>query len=269
MAGLPEQPQEPEAVAEQVARLEARLARVEAKVGIAGAVEAPLDGGCERERSELPSLTFAATDSKDDELERQIGQPAFTLASVIALTSGLGFLLSLPHPNLPPAAPAIAGLVSSSVLLGVAHLLQKKIPALGGYVRGAALLLLYFATLRFFFFGREPALDPDSIFGSALLLLVTVTIAVIAWRARSRWLVLLALLMGTATALTVGSGVLFVAWLPLIASAAILIGWRWQWPALAFAAIPLVHVTYLLWAIGNPLLRGGVARMGWMRSPRC
>jgi hypothetical protein len=120
------------------------------------------------------------------------------------------------------------------------------------------MLLLYFATLRFFFFGRPPALELESFLGRALLVVAAVLNAGFAWRARSRPLMLLALLMGAATTLLMGSGVTFQACLLLLAAAAVFAGWRWNWPALMLVAIPVVHVTYFLWAIGNPILAGSV-----------
>lgn len=257
MAGLPEQPQHPEGIAEHIARLEARLARVEAQLGLSP-VAAPDDPLHREAAHEAGVVGSSGARAAGDEWEQRLGQSAFTLAGVVALTSGLGVLLSLPHSNLPPAAPGLAGIAVSSALLVVARLLRKRVPVLGEFVRGAAMLLFYFATLRFFFFGQRPALDPESVSGRALLVFATVANAVLAWRARSPWLVVMVLLMGAATGLTLGPGVAFVVWLPFPAAAAVVAGWRWKWPALALAAIPLTHLTYFLWAIGNPILRGGV-----------
>jgi hypothetical protein len=223
-----------EITTERLAWLEARLARIEAQLGLTPAPSVP------GPPNEHPPSGAAIVPV---ELEGQWGQRAFTLAGVVALTSGLGFLLSLPHSSLPPAAPAGAGIALASTLILMAHVLRKRFALLAGYVRGAAVLLLYFATLRLFFFGPQPAIDLESITGRGLIVLATMDSAALAWRSRSRWLALLALLIGCATGLVVGTGTFLLVWLPLFAFGTVVIGRKWEWPALSLAAIPLVHGT--------------------------
>src|SRR5687768_9609424 len=235
MADSLQQPQPPETLAQHVARLDARLARIEAQLGL---ISHEQRGETTRnppgEAATLAEVSVSRPIA--EELERQIGEPAFSLAGVIALTSGLGFLLSLPHPNLPPAAPGMIGIALAAALLLVAHILPRRARLLGGYVRGAAMLLPYFAALRFFFFGRVPAVDLDSIVGWTLPRLPTLADAALAWRSRSRPRALLVVLMGCATGLAAGDGIFVLAWLPLMAAASVLTAWRWNWPGLLPAA---------------------------------
>lgn len=262
MADSLQQPQPPEALAQHVARLDARLARIEAQLGLAAISQERSEENNRNPPNEVATHVDPCVSRPiDDELERQIGQPAFSLAGVIALTSGLGFLLSLQHPNLPPAAPGIIGIALAAALLLVAHILRRA-ALLGSYVRGAAMLLLYFAALRFFFLGRVPAVDLDSVAGRTLLGLATLINAALAWRSRSRWLALLVVLMGCATGLTASGGIFVLIWLPLIAAAAVLTAWRWNWPGLLPAAISVTHLGYFLWAIGNPIFSGKISYAG-------
>jgi len=112
------------------------------------------------------------------------------------------------------------------------------------------------ATLRLFFFGREPALSLASPSGRALLVVATLVNAALAWRSASSWLTGLALLMAGATALVINAGGFVAAWLPIVAGGVIAVGRRREGTALSLGAIPLLSATYFLWAIGNPVLGG-------------
>jgi hypothetical protein len=264
MAEPLQQPQHPEALAEHVARLEARLARVEAQLGLATTLPLSRATSDHSQSNEAGAVNSDRPRTKGDELERHFGLPAFTLASVVALTSGLVYLLSLPHPNLPAMAPPVVGIALAASMLFMAYVLRTRFGLLAGYVRGAAMLLLYLATLRFYFFGRQPAIELESINGRGLLVLATLINAALAWRNRSRWLTLLVLVMACATGLVIGDGVFLLTGLPLIVTSAVVTSWRWNWPALLLAAIPLSHATYFALAIGNPILGGN---LHYVREP--
>lgn len=249
---------------DRVGRLEARLARIEARLGLdfvlGGALVA--DEPAERRANDgavLPGMARAP-----DELEQRVGQSGFAVAGVIVLTIGIGFMLSQPYPKLPIGLPPAAGIALATGLLLAAHFGQRTLGALAVYVRGAAMVLLYLATLRLFFFGRQPVLGIEGVAGRALLVLVVALNAFVAWRRHSPWLVLLALIMGCATIIVVNAGGFLVTVLPMLA-VGVMLATRWRvWPAVLLAGIPLIYATYFVWAIGNPL-RGG--RYHFMGEP--
>lgn len=246
-------------VDDRVAQIEARLRRLELRLGLdaEGGVASPAAGHPEFfiDHSRATGATGAAK-------REEIGQNGFAMAGVVALTLGIAFMLSLPYPTLPAAAPGLVGIALAGGLLLVARVAQRALGALGQYVRGATMALLFFATLRLFFFGAAPALALASLAGRGALVLALAICAAVAWRSRSPWLVYLAFLLGCAAALIVNAGGFVLAVLPLLALGVALAGRQGGWPLLPVAAIPLVYATYFLWAINNPLHGGRFRYVG-------
>lgn len=239
---------------ERLARLEARLARVETHVGlepIPDAATAPT-----REAVASPGGAPSSVVRVEDQLEQQVGQNGFAIAGIVTLTIGAGYMLSLPYVSLPAAVPGALGIALAAALQAVAHFGRRRLGTLAAFVRGAAMVLLFLATLRFSFLGQEPAIPLESVAGRAVLVLAVVIDAVLAWQSRSSWLVALALLTGCAAILAVGSGGFLAIALPLLAGGVVLAAKRRGWTALLLAGIPSVYVTYFLWAIGNPVVGG-------------
>lgn len=240
----------PEAV--RLARLEARLARLESHLGVPAEPEPP---------TPIPSADIVppAAAGPDDEFEFEVGQNWFAVAGILALALGAGFLLSLPHARLPAGGPSLAGGLVAAGLFLLAHVWRRSFELVAGYLRGAGMALLYFATLRLYFFGAQPVLGTESLAGCLPLVLAVAFNLAIAWRRKSPWLTGLALLTGYATALAVGSAWFVLGSVTLLSALVVSLSLRAGWPRLGFAGIPLGYATYLLWAMGNPI-RGGAFR---------
>jgi hypothetical protein len=116
--------------------------------------------------------------------------------------------------------------------------------------------LMYFATLRLFFFGAEHVLTTDSAAGRTVLLLVVALAFAIALRRQSPWLMTLALVTGYATALAVGTAWFVLVLIAVLSCAVVVVSLRRNWPSLVLVGMVLSSVTYSLWAVGNPF-RGG------------
>lgn len=116
--------------------------------------------------------------------------------------------------------------------------------------------LLFFATLRLYFFGAERALSTASLPGRALIVLVVVINLTLAWRRQSPWLAGLALLMAHAAALAVGSAGFVLGGVTVLSALVVAASRKADWPQLPLVGIPVGFLTYLIWAIGNPFLGG-------------
>ncbi len=237
-----------------VSELAERLERIEARLGIpAKAVEK------KPEPVELQRVEQATeTRREGDSLEFEVGQTWFALIGIFALAIGIAFLLSLPFAGLPVWAPSTAGYLASALILYLARVSQKSFQEISKYLRGAGMLLLFFATLRLFYFGTESALAATSLTGMTLLLLTVGLNLVLAWRRKSPILFVLAMLTGCGAALAVGTA-WFVAGLLTVLIGLAVYGqikqdWRWMAPAVFSSAV----LTYFLWALGNPFLTGAV-----------
>ncbi len=250
MSDIPTPRSQPNAEADRLVRLEERIARIERQLGLAREVAMPI-------APEPVQVAVApAPDGADEDLEFEVGQNWFAVAGILALAIGAAFMLSLPYARLPAAVPSLIGVVVAAGLFWLAHAWQRAFELVASYLRGAGMALLYFATLRLYFFGAQHALSTESFIGRALLVLVVALNLAIAWRRGSPWLTGLALLTGYVTAIAIGS-----AWFVLVAFVAlsalmVVASLRARWPRFGVVGIPLSYATYFIWAIGNPFLGG-------------
>jgi len=234
----------------RLAQLEARIARLEAHTGLAAdPAPAPVTLA-----PPTTAATAASAASSEDELEFEVGQNWFAKVGIVVLTLGAGFTVSLPYASLPAGTPSLIGAALAAGLFGLSRWARHSFEQLSGYFRGVAMTLLYFATLRLYFFGPQPILGTDTWSGRLPLVLVVALNLVLAWRRRSPWLAGLALAMGYATALAIGAASFALPAIVLLTALAAAGALRGRWPALVLAAIPLGYATYFLWAAGNPLL---------------
>ena len=114
--------------------------------------------------------------------------------------------------------------------------------------------LLYFTTLRLFFFSAKPPLESHSLAGVVLLLGVSTSNILLALRRRSHYLLALALIMAYTTALVVGT-TWFVFGLLLVLSVFVSeVRVRLQATGVMMTGITLTVLTHFVWAINNPIL---------------
>ena len=251
MSDAPTPRPEPD-LAETVSRLEQRLARIEQHLRLppveqpAAAVKAP------PRPPEASLLAPVVTDQTEEELEYVVGQQWFAGVGVIVLTCGVGFALSLPFPGLPPVAPSAAGLALAAGLLLAARVWRKSFELVAGHLRGAGMALLFFSTLRLFFFGATHVLEVDSAVGRAVLAAAVIVNLVLALRRQSPWLLGLAMLTGLVAVTVVGAPLGVFVTVALLAALAACAAVRQAWPGLLLGAIPAVYLTHLLWAINRP-----------------
>ncbi|MCX6875498.1 MAG: hypothetical protein NTW21_17075 [Verrucomicrobia bacterium] len=238
--------QEPVTVAETLARMERRLARVELMLGLEQVPESePVPPG--KPVVGVGSLPVVG------EFEVAVGQHLFANIGIVVLAIGGALALSLPWQGWPRSLPSVVGWLLAGGLFLLARWLQQSLPLIGKLCRGAGMALLFFATLRLCYFGAPSLLDPASVAAAACLSLAVAVNLAIGWWRKSVWLTGLAMVTGYAAALAVGTPwyVLgMVTGLSLVAGLALR---KLDWPWLVVFATPCAFVTYLLWALGNRL----------------
>ena len=149
-----------------IANLAHRLEVVEAKLGLQETA-VPVVPIVRELQEESPPVTAPQRES----LEFELGQNWFALIGIVVLAIGLAFLLSLPYPSLPAWLPSLGGYLLCAAVLVLARVVRKSFEAIAKYMRGAGMLLLFFATLRLFYFGSPSALEPATLVGEGLFLL--------------------------------------------------------------------------------------------------
>lgn len=198
----------------------------------------------------------ATPDEPEEEFEFEVGGNWFARGGIFALAVGGALMLSLPYSGLPSSVPSIVGMAVAAGLFGLAHAWQRSFELVANYIRGAGMALLWFATLRLFFFGAQPALATDSTLGRALLVLVTVINFAVAFRRGSPRLATLALATSLLSAVAIGAAWPLMATILALSFVVAATFRRGNWSLFWLAGTTLGPVAYFVWAIGNPL-RGG------------
>jgi hypothetical protein len=240
---------------DRVARLEERVNRLEAHLGLSA------DSSVVKSAAVPPpalSPVFTESTATKKELEFELGQHWFALAGIAILTAGLAFLLSLPYPLFPAAVPSIGGGILALALLTVAHLVPRSVPGGADALRAAGMVLLGFAGLRLFFFGAHAGLDVQSSLGKAVVVAITAFNVSIAWRRGSSWLAAVALTITAALALALGTTSLVLLSVAVIASVTAALSGREKSPVLLLTGILLTDATYFAWAMGDPFRTSSV-----------
>lgn len=247
------------ALAETLQRLEQRLARVEEHLALAPlkpvAAPAPresADAGSALHTAEAHDEPPTGAEPVEGDLEFVVGQNWLASVGILVLTCGVGFALLLPLAGLPPFVPSLAGFTVAAILLLLAGRWRTSFELVAGYFRGAGMALLYFSTLRLFFFGATQVLDINSVAGRLLLVGVVSANLAVAVRRKSVWLLGLALCTGLITTIAVGAPYfVFVGIALLLALAAYAVvnhGWPWLLPVV----IPAGYLAHFVWLINRP-----------------
>ncbi len=235
--------------------LEQRLTRLEQHLRLPPLETAPVPARPPAAIVQPPAADLLApvmTVDTEEELEFVVGQKWFAGVGVLVLTCGVGFALSLPFASLPAIAPPIAGFFLATSLLLVAWIWRGNFEQVSGHLRGAGMALLFFSTLRLFYFGTTPVLAVDSSAGRAVLATVVAVNLVLALRRKSPWLLGLAVLTGLISAIAVGAPFGVFLTVAALAGLAAFAAVRHNWPGLLLGVIPAVYLTHLLWAINQP-----------------
>ena len=236
-------------MAEALARLEQRLARVELMLGLAEAApRQPVTA------APPPPAASPAPRPTVGELEVAVGQNLFANIGIGVLAIGGALVLALPWPSLPKFLPSLVGWLLTGGLFLLARWLQPSLPVIARQCRGTAMALLFFATLRLSYFGSPSLLDPTSPAAAACLVAAVAINLAIGWWRQSVFLTGLAMLTGYAAALAVGTPWFVLGLVSALSVVAGLALRQREWPWLVVFATPCAWLTYLLWALGDPVV---------------
>ncbi len=243
-------------LSERLAQIEVRLARLESHLELAARRGEGLNlGGNSSAPLNVEESAQVMQDRDHDELEFTVGQKWFAPVGILVLAIGAAFALSLPYPNLPSALPALSGFGIAGGLFAVAHWWRRAFDLVSAYLRAGAMVLLYFAALRLFFFTPSPVLSPASMTGQGLLVVVVGLNLMIALQRESPYLLVLGLLLGYFTALLPDSAP-FLTFMISALSAVVVYSWlRHRWSLVLLLGIHAAYATHFL-GIAHLPLRG-------------
>ena len=241
-----ESPKTPETPEEAIRKLEERVAKLESYLGF----ETTVDTEDSHEESGR-----RVEQRDEEELEFELGQKWFAKTGIVVLAIGMAFVLTFPYQDLPSFVPSVFGFFVAAGMLLLSRFWKTSYVLISQYFFGAGLALLYFATLRLFFFSDTPPLEPDSVAGIVLLVLVVGMILAASVRSQSVYHAGLALSYGFSTALIIGNAWAVLSVVTLLSVFTVMIRLRTGWNALLLLGTILAYFTHLLWSIGNPLLK--------------
>jgi len=221
-------------------RLEERIARIEEHLGLAVAGS--------------PAVPPPAVNAEEAEenLEVQLGQNWFAKVGIAVLTLGVIFLLTFPYEALPPVVPSLIGYVLVGVLIAASRGLHRTYQQVSRYLLGAALLLLYFTTLRLAHFSPEVAIGNPAVEVALLLLVVAINLGV-AERRKSPYLAGLNLALGYFTALAATEPYTVFCIIAAMSGASVVFRMRNGWHGLTLLGAVLAYPVHLLWALNDPV----------------
>lgn len=230
---------------DRVARLEAALpsvTRFEPDSAVAAPTSAPLE----------PAIgPTTASETREGELERTVGQDWFGRVGILALMLAGAFVLSLPLSDVPPLLPSLAGWVLAAVLATGARRVAAWFNLPAHDLRGAAIVLLYVATARITLLTPVPVLPAVGLPGRAVLVTASAAGLALALGQRAEWLAGLSLATAVVTSvLCRSSGFGLMLWiataLTLFAAAG-----RLGWVRLLLAGVIVLPVAYVFWSRGS------------------
>lgn len=225
--------------------LETRISRLEAHLNLAPDEESP--------EIELQPPVPAPAMQTGESLEFQIGENWLARVGIVVLAVGIAFLLTLPYKNLPPILPSVLGYFLVAGIVALSHYWRRSFSLVSRYLLGGGLALLYFTTLRLYFFSPEKAVSSRPLVLLLLMLVVGVNFYV-SHRRKSVYLASLSLAMGYATAIVGDQAYFLFAVVMFMSGLAVYFKWKYQWHNLLIFGIALAYFTHFLWFLNNPFL---------------
>ena len=151
--------------AEDFRRLEARVAKIEKQLGL------PDDAEQTEGETELAGERVGA---EEIGLEFRIGEFWLAQVGALILLFGAAFFISYPLPGLPALVVTFLGYLAISGLAVLSSYWKTSLPHLSKILFGGSLVLLYFATLRVYFFASAPLLKSKALAIAAVFIVLGV-----------------------------------------------------------------------------------------------
>ena len=228
-----------------IKKLEERISHLEDYLNIEPKLETEPVKITEQEEAEF--------EDKEEELEYRIGQYWFAKVGVVALVIGMAFFLTFPYKNLPAVLPGLFGYFLASTFFAAGYFGRKNFHYITGFLIGDGLTLIYFTTMRLFYFGHKNLVNDISL-EVLLLTIVVIFNLTISLRRKSIYLTALSLTFGYATAVISDQPYFIFTMISLISILAVYLKLKNQWKGLIFYGIIFSYLIHFVWFINNPLL---------------
>lgn len=191
--------------------------------------------------------------SEEEQLENRIGQFWFAKTGIIVLAIGIGFLLTFPYEHLPSFLPSLFGYILAFAIGAFSIYLRKNYEFIAGYFLGGSLVLLYFTTLRLYFFSPQQTVS-DTALEVGLLSLVVLLCFFISLKRESIYITGVTFALGFTTALVSDDPTAILIFETALVAASLVISYKKKWINLVIYTALLTYLTHLLWFLNNPVV---------------
>jgi hypothetical protein len=236
---------EREAALQSLQRLEMRIARLEAHLGISMPETTSAANG-DGKIAGLPSKS-----GDQEELEQRIGEYGLAWAGSIVSLLGFVFLMTYTLNQGYSLLSAVMGYAASAGVFLLARIWQRNYFYLSRILLSASLGLAYYTSLRFHYYTAVPLIE-NPYFAFVLLLLFAVIPFCIALKIQSQVLAALSVFFVLLSALLGDAKHITLTLVALQALLAVYLALRRNWWRLLNLTIVLVYFTHILWLMNNP-----------------
>jgi hypothetical protein len=242
-----------EKILERLQSLELRLSGIEARLG----------AGKTSEDDVLPERLSESTVSSSGEeeimeldeagIESSIGENGLAWLGSLVLFFGIIFLTIYTTSLGYPVFSTVLGFAASIGVFILVHFLRRSFPHLVFMLNISGHLLLYYMTLRLYFFSANPLVPVKGIDLILVFLVIGIQLY-FALKEKSELKTSIAMVLAVSTALISDQMNITLPLLTLISAAAFYFFVKYEWWRLTILLLILVYLSHLLWLMNNPLL---------------
>lgn len=230
--------------------LEARVARLEEHLGLAPIAHALPDTSLEKTDY---ALRQPSEYEKGSRLELSIGEFGLAWVGSIIFFLGIVFFMTYIFGLGYRAAAAVFGYLAAAGLYLIARYWNTRAPHLSRILVSGSLLLLYYTTMRLYFFSPDPIIDNPYIVLFLLLIVVALQLY-LAINRNSQSLACIATVLGMTAALLIDKTHIGLPLVVACSAVAVYLAISRRWWRMLIASIILAYSAHLLWLLNNPLV---------------
>ncbi len=228
-------------------QLDQRISRIEAHLGLK-----PVDSSAP-EVNGIHNLPQQPTlEPEGEHLELRFGEFGLAWIGSVILLLGMVFLIAYTYHRGQKVLATALGFSATVVLYLIARYWRDSIPHISRLMLTSSLLLLYYTTMRLYFFSEAPIVSNIYAGFCILLLVVAVELFFALWK-NSQTLSCLTIVLGLFTSLLSDSTQLIFLLVVVSSALAVHLALRREWMVLLNISVACAYITHLLWFLNNPL----------------
>lgn len=238
-------------IVEILKKLENRVSRIESRLEILNQSEPIIQ--------ESTNNNMVITGDQES-LEFQIGEFWLARVGIVALAIGIIFLLTFPYQGLPAILPSTFGYALSLGIFVLSYYWRESFSYISRYLLGGGLVLLFFSTMRLYFFSPQPVVT-NMTFEALFLLLIVIINLFVSVRRKSVYLVSINLLLGYVAAIVTTQPYFIFISITVLSAMAVYFKNKYAWRDFILLIIVFSYITHFIWFINIPFMGNKIQLM--------